>query len=333
MIVPDILGCIGRTPVIRLSRLFPEPEVYAKAEFLNPGGSIKDRPAWHIIEAGLADGSIPRGAHIIESSSGNMAIALAMVCKLRGLRFTAVVDPKITPANLRIIRSFGGDIIEVCEKDENGGYLGSRIRKIRHLLRGAPDMVWINQYANERNCLGHYHGEGAELLEEFPEAATCLVLGVSTSGTIHGVGRRLREAWPSLRVVAVDAAGSVLFGGTPAPRDLPGIGASCVPPLLRRDEIDDVVQVDDFEAATACRQLAKAEGLFVGGSSGAVAAAIGKLAGNLASSTRILTVFPDRGERYLDTVYDDAWLAEAERRHFQAPGQAPHHEPGKVPHA
>jgi len=318
MILDSILDGVGGTPIIRLSRLFrgSQCEVLAKMEMCNPGGSVKDRPARYIVERGLADGSIPPNAHIVESSSGNLAIALAMVCRLRGLRFTAVVDPKISPTNLEIIRCYGGNIELVTEKDRQGGYLETRIERVKQMLRELPGAVWINQYGNERNWQSHYHGEGEEILRHLDRPVDYLVLGVSTSGTLHGIARRLREVWPNLKVVAVDAAGSVLFGAPPYPRELPGIGASRVPELLKREEIGDVVHVDDYESAVACRELVKHEGIFAGGSSGSVIAAIQRLSARLHHAARILTILPDRGERYLDTVYNDEWLSRMRDRHL-----------------
>lgn len=318
MICHSILESAGNTPIIRLSRLFRDSqcEVLAKLEMFNPGGSVKDRPARYIVERGLAEGSIRPNSHIIESSSGNLAIALAMACRVHGLRFTAVVDPKISPINLKIIQCYGGNIELVAEKDSQGGYLETRIERVKYLLREQSDAVWINQYANERNWQSHYHGEGGEILAHLDRPADYLVLGVSTSGTVHGISRRLREAWPNLKVVAVDAVGSVLFGTPPYPRDLPGIGASRVPELLQRDEIDQAMHIDDYESAVACRELVKHEGIFAGGSSGSVIAAIQRLSAYLPRDARILTILPDRGERYLDTVYDDEWLSRMKDRHL-----------------
>lgn len=317
MILHSILKGIGDTPIVRLSRLFRESrcEVFAKLELFNPGGSVKDRPARYIIERGLADGSIRTNSHIVESSSGNLAIALAMVCKIHGLRFTAVVDPKISPINLRIIQCYGGNIELVTEKDRQGGYLETRIERVKRMLREQPDVIWTNQYANDRNWQSHYHGEGEEILRDLDHPLDYLILGVSTSGTIHGIARRLREAWPNMKVVAVDALGSVLFGA-PSPRDLPGLGASRVPELLKRDEFDQIIHIDDYESAVACRQLVEHEGIFAGGSSGAVIAAIQQISAHLPHAVRILTILPDRGERYLDTVYDDEWLARMKDRHL-----------------
>lgn len=307
----SVVACIGGTPLVRLSRLFPQPgvEVYAKLELLNPGGSMKDRPARYIIEQGLKSGVIGPDTHIVESTSGNLGVALAMVARVYGLKVTCVVDPKITSTNLKLLKRFGANVDMVREPDEQGGYLHSRIRRVRELLATLPNAYWINQYANELNWQAYYHGTGREILEQAPAPIDVFVAATSTTGSILGCARRLREAYPRLRVVAVDAVGSVIFEGPPGRREIPGIGASRVPELLRREEIDEVIWVSDREAVAGCRDLLAKEGIFAGGSSGSVVAALQKLLLRLRPPVRIVTVLPDRGERYLDTVYDDGWVA------------------------
>ena len=307
----SVLGCVGNTPLVALNRLFPEAgiEVIAKLELMNPGGSMKDRPARHIIEAGLANGDIPPGAHLIESSSGNFGIALAIAARLHGLTFTCVVDPKTTTANIQIMRQLGARVEVVTDPDEMGGYLHTRIRRVRELLAHAPNGVWINQYANARNWESYYHGTGRELATELVRPPDYLFAAVSTTGSILGCARRLRERFADLRVVAVDAEGSIIFGAPPGPRHIPGIGSSRVPELFTPAEIDDVVHVGDAEATRACRRLLTTEGIFAGGSSGAVVAAIARTLPTLPRPCRVVAIFPDRGDRYLDMVYDDEWLA------------------------
>lgn len=311
MIHESIVSCIGQTPLVALKRLFPSPEqeVIAKLEFLNPGGSVKDRPARFIIEQGLKDGHITAQTHLIESSSGNMGIALAMVARVYGLTFTCVVDPKIALTNLRILKQLQANIEMVTTPDEQHGYLKTRIRRVHELLESIPASQWINQYANQLHWQAHYWSTGNEICEQLDRAPDCLVIAVSTTGTILGLARRLRESYPQLRVIAVDAVGSVIFGAPPGPRDIPGIGASRTPELLRKDEIDEVVYVNDYESLQGCRDLVAREGIFAGGSSGSVVAALRKLLPTFPASYRVLTLFPDRGERYLNTIYDDAWAA------------------------
>ncbi|WP_159885897.1 2,3-diaminopropionate biosynthesis protein SbnA [Paenibacillus puerhi] len=310
----SVAECVGQTPLVHLSRLFPQEhvQVVAKLEYMNPGGSMKDRPARFIIEQGLRSGAIDSRTHLIESTSGNLGIALAMMARIYGLTVTCVVDPKIAPTNLNILRQMGAHIEMVRERDDQGGFLTTRIRKVQELLQRDPHGFWINQYANENNWKAHYEGTGREITESL-DYADILIAGVSTSGSIMGTSRRMREKFPELQVVAVDAVGSILFGGTPGKRELPGIGASRVPELLNRAEIDQVIHVNDKDSATGCRDLLIAEGIFAGGSSGSIVAAIRRLIPSLAERSqrplRVVTLLPDRGDRYLDLVYDDQWVA------------------------
>ena len=315
MIEESVAGCVGTTPLVRLGRCFeaPDVEVLAKLELMNPLGSVKDRPARFIIERGLDEGWIRPDSHVIESTSGNLGIALATLCRLNGLQFIAVVDPKTAEPNLQMLRTLGARIEMVDTPDDQGGYLQTRVRRARQLAGVLPHGVWINQYANDLNWQAHYQGAGAEIADQVAGPIDYLVAAVSTTGTIMGISRRLRKDHPDLEVVAVDAVGSVIFGAPPAPRELPGFGSSRVPELLEEDEIDQVVHVDDAESARGCRRLAGTEGIVAGGSSGGVVAAIERLMPDLRRPCRIVTVLPDRGDRYLDLVYDDAWMRRVER--------------------
>jgi 2,3-diaminopropionate biosynthesis protein SbnA len=309
MLYSSVAACVGRTPLVELGRQFPPPgpTVIAKLELLNPSGSMKDRSAAYIVERGVADGTITSATHLIESSSGNFGIALATAARVHDLEFTCVVDPKTTSANLRILESLGARVELVTEPDEHGCYLAARLRRVAELCRTEPGSLWINQYANERSWQAHYHGTGGEILADLDRPLDCLVVPVSTTATILGLARRLRRAFPHLHVVAVDAAGSVIFGGPPGPRHVPGLGAGRRPELLAPAEIDEVVYVSDSDAVAGCRALANSEGILAGGSSGAAVAAIERLRPRMADASQILTVLPDRGERYLDQIYDDEW--------------------------
>jgi N-(2-amino-2-carboxyethyl)-L-glutamate synthase len=311
MLYTSVLACVGRTPLVVLGRQFPPPgpTVLAKLELMNPSGSMKDRSAAYIVERGLAEGSITVDSHLIESSSGNFGIALATAARVHDLDFTCVVDPKTTPANLRILGQLGARVELVTEPDDHGCYLDARLARVAQLCRELPGGVWINQYANERSWQAHYHGTAGEILADLDRPLDCLVAPVSTTATLLGLARRLRGTFPRLRVIAVDAAGSVIFGGPPGPRHVPGLGAGRRPELVAPDEIDEVVYVSDREAVAGCRALAASEGILAGGSSGAVVAAIERLRPRLPGHWQVLTVLPDRGDRYLDLVYDDAWVA------------------------
>ncbi|WP_461155448.1 2,3-diaminopropionate biosynthesis protein SbnA [Saccharopolyspora tripterygii] len=312
MIHDSVIGCVGSTPMVRLSRCFPEPEVevLAKLEMLNPGGSMKDRPARFIVEQGLADGTLRPGMRLVESTSGNLGIALAMAAGLHGLSFTAVIDPKTSPINLRLLELFGADVEMVTEPDEAGGYLHSRVSRAQELVRSIPHATQINQYANELNWRSYHETAGEEILDAVEGPIDYLVAAVSTTGSIQGIARRLRQEHPDLKVIAVDAVGSVIFGAPPGPRQIPGFGASRVPEIYAPGEINDVLHVADAESAAGCRRLLATEKVFAGGSSGAVIAGVEHLVSRLTGPARIVTVLPDRGERYLDLVYDDEWVAD-----------------------
>ena len=327
MLYDSVVDCIGHTPLVRLSRCFPQPgpEVLAKLEMLNPCGSMKDRPARYIIETGLAEGSLVPGMRLVESTSGNLGVALAAVARLHGLEFTAVVDPNTTTANLDLLRVYGARIEMITEPDHGGGYLHTRIARAR-TLGGAPNTVWINQYANTRNPLAYHDTLAEEVLADITGPIDYLVAAVSTTGSLHGIARRLRVDHPDLQVIAVDAAGSVIFGGPPGPRTIPGFGASRVPELLERAEIDHVVHVDEHASTAGCRHLLDTESILGGGSSGAVIAAITQLgarliaSGNPARPARVVTLLPDRGERYLGQLYrDHNTLGTAESGHLPPP--------------
>lgn len=320
----DIHAAIGWTPLVRLTNLFcwAPGTVTGKLEMLNPGGSIKDRVASHIVRQGLDDGSLTPDGHLVESSSGNFGIALAMVSRSVGLRFTCVVDPTIARANLRILRHLGATVDMVTEPDAGGeGYLHRRIARVHELLRVLPNAVWVNQYANPRCWQAHYHGIASELLRQCDSPPAAVVAAVSTTGTIMGLVRRLARHWPGTKFIAVDAVGSVIFGGRARRRRLPGVGASRVPEMLDSALVDHVVHVDEFEAARGCRRLARAEGILAGGSSGAAVHAVEQLLSSGEVSGDIVAVLPDRGERYLDLVYDDDWLGAGNGRSLVTAGR------------
>lgn len=306
---------VGNTPLVPLDRMFPPDivPVFAKLEMLNIGGSVKDRTAHYMVSQAIAAGRLTPQSHLVESSSGNLAIALAMIAQRFGIPFTAVVDPNIAPTNRRLIEAFGGKVDLVTEKDAEGGYLHTRVRRVAELSRTLAGAVWLNQYANPDNWRAHYHGIGAEIVRDLPVEPTHVVAAVSTCGTLMGLARRLRERWPRIEVVAVDIDGSVIFGAPGGRRDIPGIGASRVPEQLALPEVDAVVYATDWESALGCRRLVETQGILAGGSSGTVVAAIAKLIPHLARGARIVTLLPDRGERYLDTIYDPDWPA-ADRR-------------------
>jgi cysteine synthase A len=324
----DFSELVGQTPVVRLVHTSADVgcDVYAKLEGANPAGSVKDRPASYILRRALQEGLVDRNSLVVESTSGNFGVALAASCQSLGLRLVCVVDPNVAPTNRYLIERLGATVEMVARRDPQGGYLGARLDRVRELLREEPGAFWTNQYANEWNWMAHYVGTGRELADQFADAGTHLdyfFAAVSSGGTITGCARALRERFPDVRVVAVDVKGSVIFGGPSGPRHVPGPGSSRVPEILDRSLIDDVVHVDEISMIAECRRLLRREGLFVGGSSGAVVRGVRDFFARerrvRARCPVVAVVFPDRGERYFDSIYDDQWVGDrygegAERR-------------------
>jgi N-(2-amino-2-carboxyethyl)-L-glutamate synthase len=311
-----ILSTVGRTPLIRLERLFSPAsiELYAKLESHNPGGSMKDRPALRMVREAMKRGQVDHRSVLVESSSGNLAIGLAQVCAALELRLIVVVDPKVTQANLKILRAYGADIDMVATPDEETGeYLAARRKRVAHLVATLPGAVNLNQYANPGNPAAHRDGTAAEILDALQDRLDWLVVSVSTCGTLKGARLALRERGLATRILAVDAAGSVIFGARGA-RLLPGHGAGILPEHMAEDLADEAALVTDAQCVAGCRALVAREAVLAGASSGGIVAALHRLHHRWPAGTRVAAILPDRGERYLDTVYDDAWC----ERHFGA---------------
>jgi len=309
MIVKNYKDRVGKTPVVKLElKNHPNLDVYSKLEFSNPTGSVKDRAAVFVIDKLLKTGEIDQNTTLVESSSGNFGIALASYCRQKNLKFICVVDPHITNVNECLMRLNGAEIIKVTEPDENGGYLLNRIRKVKEIKAGLENSYWVNQYCNPYNAEAYYNSLGQEICDQF-ERMDYLFLGISSGGTITGVSKKVKEHYPNIKVIAVDIEGSVIFGFPPKKRFIPGIGSSMVPDILRHALIDDVVMMDEVSTIESCRELLNDNFIFAGGSSGSVYGAIKKYFKDYKGSyrPRIITIFPDRGERYISTIYNDCW--------------------------
>src|SRR5436190_7970625 len=288
-------------------------DLFAKLEDVNPIGSIKDRAACWILKRAAERGEIGEDTTIIESSSGNFAAALAAFTHLVGLRFIPVIDPNISSAYEAFLRRLCPTVVKVEERDDTGGFLKTRLQKVKELCAVIPNAFWTNQYANPDAMEAHYELTATEICADF-ETLDYVFIGVSTAGTIAGVSRRLKQHYPGIRIIAVDTEGSAIFGGPPRKRHIPGVGSSIVPPLLSQALIDDVLLISERETVQACRELLTDHGLFVGGSSGTGFAAIKRFAASVPASTHptVLFLCPDRGTAYLDTVFDPAWAERLE---------------------
>src|SRR6266516_4020333 len=226
-------------------------DLFAKLEYTNPVGSIKDRAAYWILKRAAERGEVREGTTVIESSSGNFAAALAAFAHLVGLRFIPVIDPKISDTYESFLRRICPIVVKVEEPDDTGGYLKTRLAMVEHLCATIPNHYWTNQYGNPDAMEAHYRLTAGEICADF-DSLDYVFIGVSTAGTISGVSRRLKERYPKIRVIAVDTEGSVIFGGTPRKRHIPGVGSSIVPPMLSHARIDDVVLIPERETVAAC---------------------------------------------------------------------------------
>lgn len=307
--VKRLEGTLGPTPIMRLEH--DDVNLFAKLEFCNPAGSVKDKPAFWILKSAIERGDISTATAILESSSGNFANALALFSRALGLRFIPVIDPNISPTNERSLRTSCDSVVKVHELDDAHGYLKTRLHRIHELQATLPGAYWTNQYANHDAIEAHYRYTGTDICNAFTEL-DYVFIGVSTAGTIGGLSRRIKEKFPRAKIIAVDAEGSVIFGGTPKKRLIPGLGATVIPSLLREAEIDDVVIVPERDTVAGCRELLKCHGLFVGGSSGTAYSAIQMRAREMRSYRKpnVLFLCCDRGTAYLDTVFSNDWVTE-----------------------
>jgi cysteine synthase A len=307
-----ILSLIGDTPLVRLSRVFPDLhfDLYAKMEAFNPGGSVKDRPAYNILKRGMALGLIGPDTVIVESSSGNMGVGLAQACSYFGLRFRCVVDPKTTPQNVRLLKTYGAEVEMVMEPDpESGEFLQARINRVRELHSEIENSFWPDQYTNVLNPASHYETM-SEIVSALGTDPDYLFCATSTCGTMRGCAEYVRDKGLRTRIIAVDAIGSVIFGGTKRKRLIPGHGAALRPGLFQHNLADRCVHVSDLECVVGCRRLARREAVLAGGSSGAVLSAVERMMDEIPRGSSCVIIFPDRGERYLDTIYSDEWVTE-----------------------
>ena len=306
----EVQAEVGDTPLVPLPALLERPdiEVWAKLEMRNPGGSSKDRSAVRMIDDALAQGLISPGSTVIESTSGNLGVGLALACRSRGLGLICVVDSRTDPAKTERIRELGGDVRLVTEPDpETGDLLTARLTLVKRLADEIPGAWWPDQYSNPSNPAAHFETM-AEIDSALEGELDWLFVATSTTGTLRGCCDFLADAGRSTSVVAVDALGSVLFGGERGARKLPGLGAGIATPLSRRAWFDRLLRVSDLECVIGCRRLLARNGIFAGASSGGVAVALESMSPLLEPGARCAMILPDGGQGYLRTAYDDAWV-------------------------
>lgn len=312
----SIADAVGWTPLVRLGRTMEglPCEAFAKIEFMNPMGSVKDRIARHMIGKAIADGTVRAGDIVVESSSGNTAMGMAMMAVLNGLRCRMVVRRQTSREKLDCLRAMGVELVLV-DGDLPPDHPESYNRKARQVARETPRAWFPDQHNNRANSEAHALTTGPEIWKQMEGRIDFLVAGMGTGGTICGVARHLKEQDPRIRVIAVDPAGSVFYdhfknhrAGVPGHSFLEGLGDEEIIGCPEWDLIDDMLQVTDRDAFLAARELARTEAILAGGSSGAALWGTREWARRHGRSARIVTVFPDSGTRYLSTIYNDDWM-------------------------
>jgi len=297
-VADDVLGLIEKTPLVRLARLSPPggATVWAKAEFFNPAGSVKDRPALNMILAAEKSGDLKPGATLIEATSGNTGISLAMIAAVRGYRCMLVMPEDMSLERRYILRAYGAEIVLTPAGDGMSG----AVSRAQRVLEETPGAFMPSQFDNPANPASHEQGTALEILEQTGNSVAAFVAGVGTGGTVTGVGRALKKRLgAAVKVVAVEPANSAVLSGKPAGmHGIQGLGAGFVPAIVDRGSIDHIVEVSDVAAERMARRLAREEGLLVGPSSGANVHAACEVAAQLKSGN-VVTILCDSGERYL----------------------------------
>jgi cystathionine beta-synthase len=317
----DILHTIGKTPLVHLNRLAKDLAcpVYAKVEFFNPGGSVKDRIAVNIVEEAERSGRLNPGGTVVEATSGNTGLGLAMVCAIKGYKAVFVLPDKMSQEKIQLLRAYGARVVitptAVAPDDPR-----SNISVSKRIVQETPNAILANQYHNPENPRSHYLTTGPEIWEQTGGMVTDVVTGMGTGGTISGVGRYLKQQNPSIRLIGVDPVGSLLMdtwkqGHIPdevqaKTYKVEGIGEDFLPSSLDMSVIDDVIQIGDKESFIWARRLVKEEGIFCGGSSGAALAAAMQHGAKLTTDHLLVVLLPDSGSRYLSKFYDDKWMRE-----------------------
>jgi cystathionine beta-synthase len=345
--VDSLLDLIGNTPLLRLRRSLDLPPgtddgplVLAKVEYLNPGGSVKDRIATRMIEAAEASGELEPGGTIVEPTSGNTGVGLAMVAQEKGYRCIFVCPDKVSEDKRNVLKAYGAEVV-VCPTAVPPEHPDSYYN-VSDRLASQPGAWKPDQYSNPNNPLSHYETTGPEIWEQTEGRITHFVTGMGTGGTISGVGRYLKEKNPEVQVVGADPAGSVYSGGTGRPYLVEGVGEDFWPETYDRGIADRVIEVSDADSFAFTRRLAREEALLVGGSSGMAAYAAKQLAAELAAEGRtdavIVVLLPDSGRGYLTKVFNDDWLAqygfptgEQADEHEQTIGEVLRGKDGRLP--
>jgi len=308
-IANSVLQLIGRTPMVRLVRVtegIPCP-VIAKVETTNPGGSVKDRPALAMIEAAEKEGLLKPGSTIIEPTSGNTGVGLAIVAAQRGYNCIFVMTDKVSPEKVDLLKAYGAEVI-VCPVDVEPDDPRSYYSTAERLSEETPDSFRPNQYANQMNPHAHYLTTGPEIWEQTDGKVTHFIAGAGTGGTLCGVGKYLKERNPSIQIIAADPEGSVYSGGDGRPYLVEGVGEDFWPETYDPSIIDRVIAVSDADSFKTTREVSQKEGLLIGGSCGTAVNAAITIAGELTEEDMVVVLLPDSGRGYLSKIFNDDWM-------------------------
>ena len=281
--------------------------LFLKCEGFNFAGSIKLKSAAEMVKSAERARMLTPRSILVESSSGNLGVALSMIAASKGYRFLCVTDSRCNLSTRLLMEALGSQVHVITEPDANGGFLGARIEYVRALCASDDRHVWLNQYTNQGNWKAHYRTTAPAIARQFPQLDV-LFVGAGTTGTLMGCARYFREWHRPVLVVAVDSVGSVTFGGAAGRRMIPGLGTSVRPPLLEEPYVDDVVRVEEADTIRACHRLARRGFLFGGSTGTVVSGAMDWLLRHDASGLTAVAIAPDLGERYLDTIYQTNWV-------------------------
>lgn len=310
MLLNNILEAIGNTPVVKLNRIGQglPCELYAKCEFLNPGGSVKDRIAYNMVQQAEDSGQIKPGDTLIEATSGNAGIGFALAAAVKGYKLIITMPEKMSKEKEVILEALGAKIYRT-PTEAKWDDPDSHISLARRLQKETPNSHILDQYANPGNPRAHYEHTAQEILNDMDTNLAMVVMSVGTGGTITGVAARLKREVPNIQIIGVDPYGSILGGGTEIhPYLVEGIGYDFIPPVLDNTLVDQYIKVDDKESFLMARRLIREEGLLVGGSSGTAVWAALKAAKDLKKGQRCLVVLPDGVRNYMSKFVDDEWM-------------------------
>jgi cystathionine beta-synthase/cysteine synthase A len=308
-IYDNILQTIGETPMVRLSKVGSEfpVEILAKCEFLNPGGSVKERVAYRMIEEAERSGRIKPGDTLIEATSGNTGIGLAMACAVKGYRLIITMPEKMSQEKQRAMEALGAEIVRTPTAAAHDSP-DSNFAVAERLQRETPNAHILNQWTNPANPDAHYYGTAEEILEQTGGKLDYFVCGVGTGGTITGVARRLKEVLPNVKIVGVDPEGSIIGGGEPGgPYMVEGIGYDFIPEILDQSLVDHYVKTNDKVSFRLALRLIREEGMLVGGSSGSAMQGVLEIAKHCKGGERIVVILPDNVRNYMSKFLDPAW--------------------------